>query len=121
MARTPIATVVAQKNKGLNPVTWTAADAANGHTYQDAGDTVLLLKNTDSAAKTVTIASVPEPSFGRTGDVVIVVPAATGSDPGMAVFGLPDAQAWDQPGGTINVNVSAATGLFLTALQVQRR
>lgn len=122
MARTLIATVKASKNKATNPLTWTAADATNNHYYVDAGDTILLMKNTDSAPKTVTVSSVAEPNYGRTGDQVIVVPAATGTDPGTAAFGLPSPEAWRQAGtSNINVNVSAATGLFLTALQVERR
>ncbi len=121
MPRTVITTQQAKKNVATNPMTWTAADATNNHFYADSGDTVLLMRNTDSTSKTVTISSVPEPSFARTGDVVVVVPAASGGVPGMAVFGLPDPQAWDQADGTINVNVSNATGLSFCALQVQRR
>lgn len=122
MPRTNIPTVVAQRNKALNPLTWTPADAANNHVYTDAGETLLLMKNTDSAAKTVTVASVADPYYQRTGDIIITVPAASGGDPGMAVFGLPSSEAFRQPGGSlINVNVSAATGLSLTALQVQSK
>lgn len=122
MARTPITVNVLPKNGSLEAVTWTPADATNNHSYPDAGDTILLCRNADAAAKTVTVVSVADPYLGRTGDKAMNVPAAVAGASGVTMFGLPTGVAWRQPGGqTINVNVSAATNLHLAAIQITRR
>jgi hypothetical protein len=105
---------------GLQNVTLTAADSANGMMFPNDGRTVLIVVNNDVAAKTVTIVSVPDEN-GRTGDIVLVVPAAAGGFPGIAITDqLPTAlftqQATDP--GNVYVTFSAATNLKVAAVRI---
>lgn len=105
---------------GLQNVLLTAADAANGHIIPNDGRTVIIAVNNDVAAKTVTISSVPDEN-GRSGDIVLVVPAATGSVPGIAITDtLPPALFSQQnaDAGNIYLQVSAATSLKLAAVRI---
>lgn len=121
MPRTLIATSVIPKNGSLEAVTWTPANATNNHYFVDAGDTVLLARNSDESPKTVTVVSVAD-DLGRTGDKAMTVPALAAGASGVVFFGLTTASAWRQPGGNkIHVNVSAATNLSLAAIKITRR
>lgn len=105
---------------GLQNVLLTAADAVNNHIVPNDGKTVIIAVNNDVAAKTVTIVSVPDEN-GRSGDIVMLVPAASGSFPGIAITDqLPPALFSQQnaDAGNVYVNVSAATNLKLAAVRI---
>jgi len=105
---------------GLQNVVLTAADAANNHIIANDGRTVIIAVNNDAAAKTVTISSVPDEN-GRTGDIVMVVPAAAGGFPGIGITDtLPPALFSQQnaDAGNIYLQVSAATSLKLAAVRI---
>lgn len=104
----------------LNSLTYIAADSSNNHYYVDDGSTVLVAICGDSATKTVTVVSVAD-ALGRTGDMVLTVPANDTNNDGLSFFGLPSGAGWRQAGGNnVNVNVSANTKLKLAALRVNR-
>jgi hypothetical protein len=105
---------------GIQNVTLTAADSANGMMFLNDGKTVLVVVNNDVAAKTVTIVSVPDEN-GRTGDIVLVVPAAAGGFPGIAITDqLPTALFTQQStdAGNVYVSFSASTNLKVAAIRV---
>ena len=105
---------------GIQNVTLTAADSANGMMFLNDGKTVLVVINNDVAAKTVTIVSVPDEN-GRTGDIVLVVPAAVGGFPGIAITDqLPTALFTQQStdAGNVYVTFSAATNLKVAAIRI---
>jgi len=105
---------------GLQNVTLTAADSVNGMMFLNDGKTVLVVINNDVAAKTVTIVSVPDEN-GRTGDIVLVVPAAVGGFPGIAITDqLPTALFTQQStdAGNVYVTFSAATNLKVAAIRI---
>jgi hypothetical protein len=122
MPRVPITVNTLPKNGGLESITWTPADATNQHYYSDAGSVILLARNGDASTKTVTLVSVAEPEFGRTGDKAFVVPAAVGGKSGVIPIGLVSPQGFRQTGTTnVNVNVSASTNLDLAAISITAR
>jgi hypothetical protein len=105
---------------GIQNVTLTAADSANGMMFLNDGKTVLVVINNDVAAKTVTVVSVPDEN-GRTGDIVLVVPAAVGGFPGIAITDqLPTALFTQQStdAGNVYVSFSAATNLKVAAVRI---
>jgi hypothetical protein len=105
---------------GIQNVTLTAADSANGMMFLNDGKTVLVVINNDVAAKTVTVVSVPDEN-GRTGDIVLVVPAAAGGFPGIAITDqLPTALFTQQStdAGNVYVSFSAATNLKVAAVRI---
>lgn len=105
---------------GIQNVTLTAADSVNGMMFPNDGKTVLIVVNNDVAAKTVTIVSVPDEN-GRSGDIVLVVPAAAGGFPGIAITDqLPGALFSQQStdAGNVYVSFSAATNLKVAAVRI---
>jgi hypothetical protein len=105
---------------GISNVTLTAADSVNGMMFPNDGKTVLVVINNDVATKTVTIVSVPDEN-GRTGDIVLTVPAAAGGFPGIAITDqLPTALFTQQSTdpGNVYVTFSAATNLKVAAIRV---
>lgn len=102
---------------GLNNLSFVAGDATNDHEFDNDGATMLVLKNTGVGAITVTVVSVADP-YGRTKDTSVIVPAISGSDPGLAMAG-PFLQAtWNQAGAKIFVDLTTATGLSLAAARI---
>jgi hypothetical protein len=72
------------------------------------------------ATKTVTIVSVPDEN-GRTGDIILTVPAASGSFPGIAITDqLPTALFTQQStdAGNVYVTFSAATNVKVAAVRI---
>lgn len=116
MPRVLITTNTVAPNVALDTITWTPANATDNHFYVAEHDVILVARNTDAAPKTVTIVSVAEPRYGRTGDKAITVPASE-----LAFFGVASPEAWRQPNSAnVHVNVSAATNLMLAALRIRR-
>jgi hypothetical protein len=117
MPRVLIATNIIAPNLALDTLTWTPANATDNHYYVAEHDVILVVRNLDAAPKTVTILSVAEPRYGRTGDKAITV----GADGAVVFFGVASPEAWRQPNSAnVHVNVSAATNLAIAALRVRR-
>src|ERR1044072_9138817 len=85
---------------GIQGVTKTAGDAANGQQFINDGNSRLHVQNLARSAKTVTVVSVPD-AYGRTKDTVLTVPAASGGDPGSAVAGPFAADLFGQAGSKV--------------------
>lgn len=118
MARTLIPTVVAAANKVGVELTASdvAADAANGMYFVNAGgaQTILIVQSASASGADVTIVSVADP-YGRTGDIG---PATVGAAATVA-FGPFEPLLFNQPGGTININLASVTGtVTLVAMKV---
>jgi hypothetical protein len=111
MARTAIAVQQVQKNKS-GALTFAAADQANGMSFPNDGNTILRVKNTSGSPINVTVASVAC-SHGRTSDIVQAVAATTGD----VQIGPLDAPLFNQTGGVVNVDFSAATGVTVAAIK----
>jgi hypothetical protein len=93
-------------------ITWQAADAANGNHFIATGKEILIARNDDAGAQTVTVTSTPDPQ-GRTGDISAdsIAAAAYHAWQKFPVSG------WRQTAGTILVTASDA-GVFLAVLQL---
>lgn len=107
MPRTSIAVEEIPWQGGDNDLTFSAVDAANGMMFPNDGKTVLLVRNADAAAKTVTVRAVPDP-FGRSVDLALVIAAGK-----TAMVGPLAPVAWNQTSGAdlgrVYVDFSAAT------------
>lgn len=116
MARTALPIQQIPRNGSIAGVSFTAADATNDHEFPNDGNTFLIVKNTDVAAQSVTVVSVPD-EHGRTGDLTISVPA----NGGVAVTSVFRPAIWNQSGadaGKVFVNITTATGLSLAAVRL---
>lgn len=119
-AHTAITVQAPAQYNGISNLTLTAADSVNGMMFVNDGRTILVVLNNDVSSKTVTIVSVPDEN-GRTGDIVLTVPAAVGGFPGVAITDqLPTAlftqQATDP--GNVYVTFSAATSVKVAAVRI---
>ena len=115
MPRTAVPLQKIPRNGAISDIAWTAADAVNGHEFRNNGKVLLLAKNTDVSSKTVTVVSVPDEA-GRTGDLVINVPATNG----IAIAGPFRPVWWNRREagltGLVHVDVANATGLSLACV-----
>jgi hypothetical protein len=119
-AHTAITVQAPAQFNGISNVTLTAADSANGMMFPNDGKTVLVVINNDVSSKTVTVVSVPDEN-GRTGDIVLTVPAAVGGFPGIAITDqLPTALFSQQTtdAGNVYVTFSAATSVKVAAVRI---
>lgn len=81
-------------------ITWTAADTTNNNQFKATGAELLLIRNTSTSnARTVTVLSVPDAPYGRTGHLVITL--QPGDYVVTQVFPL---LGWQQQDGHIYVN-----------------
>lgn len=117
MARVAIAiNTLGPNGGGLNDTTFTAGDATNDHEFDNDGNTLLVVRNTDVAAKTVTVKSVADP-FGRSQDLTLTVPALSGANPGLAMAGPFLSAIWNQSGAKVHVDIASATNLSFAAVK----
>ncbi len=119
-AHTAITVQAPAQYSGISNLTLTAADAANGMMFANDGKTILVVLNNDASSKTVTIVSVPDEN-GRTGDIVLTVPAASGGFPGIAITDtLPTALFTQQnsDAGNVYVTFSASTSVKVAAVRI---
>ena len=93
-------------------LSYTTADAANGHAFVNTGRVLLLVKNGGGGAVQVTIVSTPD-ARGRTGNEVRSVSA--GAD---ALFGPFPRLGWNQSDETVHVDLDVDTAVELAALVV---
>ena len=121
MARTALTPITPPLSNGLTyypttplsansaDVVFAAGDATNGNSVAITnGKTLIMARNTDASAQTITIASVAD-SFGRKGDITTY---SIGADE-IAMFGPFQKPGWDQPGLFINVSNVAVELLVL--------
>ncbi len=118
MPRTAIAVQEIPANSYVGAITFTAVDAANGMMFPNDGRTILIVKNADTASKTVTVVSVAD-QWGRTGDHSITVAAG-----GEAIVPPLPPAVWSQQSGAdannVYVNFSAATSTTIGCLRLPR-
>lgn len=91
----------------VQAVTMTAADVTNKNQVLLTGREIVLIQNTDTVARTVTITSTPDPQ-GRSGDITAASVAA-GAIAVVGPFGLP---GWIQPDGYLYLEASNAAVKF---------
>lgn len=118
MARTSIPVEEVPFQGYDSAVTFSGADAANGMMFPNDGRTVLLVRNSDAAAKTVTVVSVADEAR-RTGDHSISIAAGN-----TAVIGPLRPGWWNQrsgaDGGNVYVDFSAATAVTVGCLRLNQ-
>lgn len=88
-------------------LTWEAGDATDLNSYVSTGRELVLVRNDDAAAQTVTIHSVAD-SFNREGDIA-AYSVGVGE---YAMFGPIPVEGWRQSDGTVHIDPSAATLMF---------
>lgn len=115
MARVDIPVQEAGFISEIDQLTFTSADAANDHSFENSGKEVLLVKNDDASSKTVTVVSVADP-YGRTEDLSVVVPA---NSVGFVNLLLPS--LFNQSDGTVHLDLTADTSLSFAAVRVDTR
>ncbi len=111
MAKTALAIQDIPANSGAQ-LTEATPDAVNGNMFPNDGNVVLVVTNSDAAAKTVTVASVPC-SHGRTGDVVVNVAASSRAEIGPFSTDLFNQRAVDA--GNVYVSWSASVNVKVCA------
>lgn len=87
--------------------TWTAADQGDGNDTPLTGRELLLARNDNAGAQTVTVHSVPD-AYNREGDITTYSMAAGD----YAAFGPFDIAGWKQADGKLWFNGSAADVFF---------
>ena len=88
-------------------VTWVAADATNKNQCPLTGKEILLVRNTDAGAHTVTVTSAPN-ARNRTGHITAYALAAGKT----AAFGPFDTNGWVQSGAKLYFEADDATVEF---------
>ena len=78
---------------GAQDIGFAASDSINGNSFASSGKDIVLVKNTDASAQTVTITAVAD-SDGRTGSISTYSLAAGD----VAWFGILDADGWSTDG-----------------------
>lgn len=93
-------------------ITWAAADTVNNNHFLSTGKEILLARNDDAGAQTVTVTSTADPQ-GRTGDITAdsIAAAAYHAWQKFPVSG------WRNTAGEIVVTASDA-GIFLAVLEI---
>ncbi len=86
---------------------WEAGDNVNGNDFSPTGEELLLIRNDNVGAQTVTITTVAD-KLGRTGDIT-TYSVGIGE---YAVFGPFAVEGWRQTDGKIHVACSAADVMF---------
>ncbi len=105
---TPLGEKSSLYTAGAADVTMAAADVSNKNRFVPSGKDVVIAHNTHATdAATVTISSVADPVFGRTGDIATYSLAAGD----IAVFGPFRREGWQQS-GYIYLEASAADIYF---------
>ena len=99
---------------GLGP-SYVAA-AAGGDSFSNDGNTLIHVKNTDAAAKTVTVASqrLATPGLAPSNNAVSV-PATTGE----RIIGPFDPLVWNDTNGSVQLTYSAVTGVTIAAIRTR--
>jgi hypothetical protein len=110
----PITTVAFQQGTALS---YTAADSTNGMMFDNAGDTILIVKNASGGSINVTINAVADEA-GRSVNYIQAVAAGT-----EAIIAPLRPAWWNQrntDSGKVYVDFSASTSVNVAALKTQR-
>jgi hypothetical protein len=94
-------------------ITWTAGDAVNGNSFISTGRELLLVRNDDAGAQTLTLKSVAD-TFARTADIS-AYSVGIGE---YAAFWVGDRQGWTTGGGLVLINPVASANLFFAVLRL---
>lgn len=98
---------------GLTPTY--AAAAVAGDSFPNDGRTVLHVKNTNAAARTVTVASQKTATAGLApANNAVVVPLTVGDK----IIGPFDASVWNDVNGNVQITYSVETGVTIAAIRV---
>ncbi len=106
MTRTLLTPVSLPGGYALVPATlpFVSGDVANGNAFAHTGQEILIAQNTDVAAKTITVTSKADPTYGRTGHIsAYSIPAGE-----FRVFQKFPIKGWRQTDNRIYVDVSHA-------------
>ena len=108
MARTALTPIDAPASyaTGGAALTWTAADPTNKNEVILTGREILLARNDDAAAQTVTVHSVGDP-YSRTGDASREIAAGE-----YGVFQMFPTCGWQQSNGKLNIDAASANVKF---------
>ncbi len=109
-------------NGFIASLTFTAADAANDHFFDNSSGRVELhIRNDDNAGKTVTVVAVSDP-FGRVTDHSVVMAATGGGASEMGHVPPLSPTAWNQRGvgvlGQVFVDITDAVDLSFAAVKL---
>ena len=87
-------------------VAMTAADVTNKNQFRASGRDLIIVQNTGTSARTVTITSEPDP-YGRRGDIAEQI------QPGeIRVYGPLELEGWMQPDGNVYLEADSADVRF---------
>jgi hypothetical protein len=124
VARTTITKTALTRNGSVNAATagvYQAFDQVNGMQVNagEAGKTILHVKNTNAATRTVTVRAGAGGHLGMAwmaglGDQAVVVGATTGD----AILGPFESARFEQADGMIYVDADAAAGLTIAAFEI---
>ena len=99
---------------GLTPTY--ASAAAGGDSFANDGNVVLHVKNTNAAARTVTVTSQVQATPGRVAaNNAVVVPLTVGDK----FIGPFDPTIWNDANGLTQITYSAETGVTIAAVRVR--
>lgn len=98
---------------GLTPAY--AAATAGGDSFSNDGEVMLHVKNTNGAARTVTVTSQKPATPGLApSNNVVVVPLTVGDK----MIGPFDPTVWNDTNGLVQVTYSAETGVTVAAIRI---
>lgn len=106
MAETALTKTVAlgSYQSDITTLTMIAADTVNQNSFIASGKDLVILHNTGAAQRTVTITSVADPSYGRSGDVS----AVTIEIGEYCIFGPMKLPGWENTDGLILIESNHA-------------
>ena len=103
MSATALTPTTYTRNSGA-VLTWENADQANGNNFTNSGKEVIFVLNLHASARTVTLTSVADPTYGRTEDIAVAVAQYE-----VARIGPLDGEGWNAADGTVAIGWSAGT------------
>lgn len=112
MARATITPIVAPGSypTAWTDLTWTAGDSVNGHKVVSSGNDLIIAKNVNVAAKTVTLVSIAD-EYNRTGDLTKSM-----AQNGLAVIGPIKTKGWKQTDGNLYIDVNIDTDVSIAVI-----
>ena len=118
MARASLTTqTITYAGKTSASLTYTAptgAGANSGWSFSNTGDEILVIKNTDSSSKTLTMDTLGSVGGLTPADTTVTVPGAAAGAPGYAFVAFPVAAF----SGTAAADIDDATGVTAAVIKV---
>lgn len=93
---------------GAAAFTMAAADNVNGNSFPHTGREIIIARNKDAGAQTVTLTSVANPADNRTGDITTYSLPIGSVTPTYAIFGPFPVNGWRQSDGNFYLTASSA-------------